>query len=436
MMKTYDEVIEYLFARLPMFTRDGSSAFKKDLHNTIELCKALGNPHHKFKSIHVAGTNGKGSSSHMLASIFSAAGYKTGLYTSPHLVDFRERIRVNGAMISQDQVIAFVNRHKELIESVEPSFFEVTVALAFDCFAKEDVDIAIVEVGLGGRLDGTNVIVPELSVITNIGMDHMNMLGNTLAEIASEKAGIMKRNVPAVVSERNETIAHIFEDKAKEMEVSLRFATDERRAVEASRTGEGLLVRVEDLSTGRIEEWEMALSGLYQQKNLLGVLTAVDVMRLRGWSIADAHVREGLQTVKARTGLQGRWQTLATEPWTICDTGHNEDGIREVVANLQQLTYNRLHIIIGAMRDKDLTHMLPQLPKDAVYYFSSPDMPRAMSSEDLQAAASDYRLSGDAYNSVLEALTAARSAYTNGDLIFVGGSTFVVAEVLKEHTSA
>ncbi|MFD1769636.1 bifunctional folylpolyglutamate synthase/dihydrofolate synthase [Sphingobacterium suaedae] len=432
MMKTYDAVIEYLYARLPMFTRDGSSAFKKDLDNTIELCKALDNPHQKFKSIHVAGTNGKGSTSHMLASIFAAAGYKTGLYTSPHLLDFRERIRVNGEMIGKERVISFVNAHYALIEAIQPSFFEVTVALAFDYFARENVDIAIVEVGLGGRLDSTNIIMPELSVITNIGMDHMNMLGNTLAEIASEKAGIIKRHVPVIVSEYDNTVAFVFEERAEAMHTSVRFASNELTIVGVQRNGEYLRLRVKDNQVHDVNTWEVGLSGLYQQKNVLGVLTAVDAMRKKGWSITEVQLQEGLRTVHERTGLQGRWQTLGRDPWIICDTGHNEDGIREVVENLQQMSYKRLHFVVGAMRDKDLSHMLPRLPQHAMYYFSHPDMPRAMPAGELQAVAATHGLIGKAYSSVSEALAHAKSAFEPGDLIFVGGSNFVVAEVLRD----
>ena len=430
MMKTYDEVIEYLYARLPMFTRDGATAIKKDVDNTLRFCAQLGNPQQQFKSVHVAGTNGKGSTSHMLASIYASAGYKTGLYTSPHLVDFRERIRVNGQMIPKAEVFAFVNNNLSLIKTIEPSFFEVTVALAFDYFAKEQVDIAIIEVGLGGRLDSTNVITPELCIITNIGLDHMNLLGDTLEEIAFEKAGIIKPAIPVIVSERNEEIAHVFERRATSLGAPLRFASEELNVVSARQEGEGLLVNVQRNKTGIQQSWTMQLSGLYQQKNLLGVLTAVDQLRCDGWGIKDSDVQHGLLHVQEKTGLQGRWQTLSLQPHIICDTGHNEDGIRAVVSNIKQVDYSRLHIVIGAMRDKDLQHMLPLLPTDAIYYFTSPAMPRALPAAELKVAAAKYGCIGLAFDSVSQAVQAAKGSYQDKDLIFIGGSNFVVAEVL------
>ncbi|MFD2537135.1 bifunctional folylpolyglutamate synthase/dihydrofolate synthase [Sphingobacterium chuzhouense] len=433
MIRTYDEVIEYLFARLPMFTRDGASAIKKDIDNTVRFCQALGNPHTKFKSIHVAGTNGKGSTSHLLASVLASAGYKTGLYTSPHLVDFRERIRINGEMIPQENVINFVNRHRVLIEEIQPSFFEVTVAMAFDYFATEQVDVAVIEVGLGGRLDSTNILHPELCLITNIGMDHTDLLGNTLAEIAGEKAGIIKLQVPVVLSERDETIAYVFEQKARQMNAPLRFASTELTVQSCERSGKGLILRIVDNIHHLTKEVYVGLAGRYQQKNILGVLTALDELGERGWAIGEEQLHEGLAHVEQNTGLQGRWQTLSIDPFIICDTGHNEDGIREVMANIQATVHNDLHVVIGAMRDKDLSHMLPQLPKDAVYYFCSPDMPRALPANELKIKAERYGLAGDAYPSVNNALASAKEAYQESDLIFVGGSNFVVADVLKDY---
>lgn len=431
MPMTYNEVIEYLFARLPMFTRDGASALKKDTDNTLRLCQELDNPQNKFKSIHIAGTNGKGSTSHMLASILAVAGYKTGLYTSPHLVDFRERIRINGKMISEETVVSFVQEQQSAIEDIQPSFFEVTVAMAFDYFAKRQVDIAIVEVGLGGRLDSTNIIHPELCVITNIGMDHMNILGDTLEEIAYEKAGIIKKNVPVVISERNPAIEHVFIDKAVALHAPLRFASDEIEAVHIQRMGTGLAVSVENKNTGLQNHWLLDLSGLYQRKNVLGVLVAIDELRKQGWKITDNHIREGLSQVKKNTGLLGRWHTLSDDPLVICDTGHNEDGIREVVENIKSVQYQQLHIIIGAMRDKDLSHMLPQMPSDAIYYFCHPDMPRALPSDELREKAVVFGLQGEAYPSIRAAMTTAKDGCQKGDLIFIGGSNFVVAEALK-----
>lgn len=430
MNATYNEVIEYLYARLPMFTRVGVSAYKKDLDNTLALCQALDNPQHKFKSVHIAGTNGKGSSSHMLASVLAEAGYKTGLYTSPHLVDFRERIRINGMIIPEQQVIDFVERQKVLIERIQPSFFEVTVAMAFDYFAQEEVDVAVIEVGLGGRLDSTNIICPELCLITNIGMDHMNLLGDTLPEIAGEKAGIIKRGIPVVISERDSRTASVFEEKASQEEAPIYFASDLLQATLISQTDLQLEVAV----TGTLQEmnarFQLDLKGSYQLKNLLGVLVSIDRLRVVGYQVSDADIHKGLQAVQQNTGLQGRWQTLSTNPFIICDTGHNEDGIKEVLKNLALTAYQRLHIVIGAMKDKDLDHMLPLLPIDATYYFASPQMPRAMEASELAQVAARYLLHGNAYTSVMGALDGAKQAYKEGDLIFVGGSNFVVAEVL------
>jgi dihydrofolate synthase/folylpolyglutamate synthase len=412
-----------------MFTRDGASAFKKDLDNTLVLLQALGNPQHKFKSIHIAGTNGKGSSSHMLASIFAEAGYKTALYTSPHLLDFRERIRINGQMVDEQYVIDFVQTHQALIEQIQPSFFEVTVAMAFDFFAKQQVDIAIIEVGLGGRLDSTNVIKPLASLITNIGFDHMNMLGNTLAAIASEKAGIIKPNTPVVVSEYHEDTASGFIEKAKQEHAVLEFASEILHSEIKAVNEDYLRIEVGDLDN-HIEQYELDLKGTYQAKNILGVLRMIDCMRALGYDLTQDAVKNGLRKVQSFTGLQGRWQTISKDPFIICDTGHNEDGIREVLKNLANTNYKQLHFVIGAMKDKDLGHMLPLLPTDAIYYFSNPEMPRAMPSEELTAEAHQLGLKGNAYGPVIKAFEAAKQQYQDGDLIFVGGSNFVVSEVL------
>lgn len=427
-MNTYTEVIDYLYSRLPMFTRDGSSAYKENLDRTFALCEAVGNPQHKFKTIHVAGTNGKGSSSHMLAAILASAGYKTGLYTSPHLVDFRERIRINGAWIDAQFVVDYVQSQKELIEEVQPSFFEATVAMAFDYFAQQEVDIAVIEVGLGGRLDSTNIIHPEVSLITNIGMDHMNILGNSLAEIAVEKAGIIKIDTPVVISESNDTTAPIFRDKATACNAPIVFADQkyDARIVEKTNLVQRLIVN----SESEMREYALDLTGSYQTKNVLGVLAVVDVLRAKGFAISEDMLRHGLANVQQLTGFQGRWQTFSTEPLIICDTGHNEDGIKEVVKNLETVSYKQLHVVLGAMKDKDLNHMLPYLPQDAMYYFCNPDMPRAMEAEELEMKASEYGLQGYIAGKVIDALNKATANYKTGDLIFVGGSNFVVAEVL------
>lgn len=428
-MHTYTEVIDYLYSRLPMFTRDGASAYKKDLDRTILLCEALDNPHQKFKTIHVAGTNGKGSSSHMLAAILASAGYKTGLYTSPHLVDFRERIRINGEQIPEQFVVDYVNSQKDLIEVIQPSFFEATVVMAFDYFAKEQVDIAIVEVGLGGRLDSTNIISPEVCLITNIGMDHMNLLGDTLEEIAGEKAGIIKSNTPVVISETNEITAPIFQAKAKQENAPIIFAD---QLIKAERLEKSALIqRIQVTKDSYTQTYNLDLTGSYQVKNIVGVLAVVAEICKRGFDINEEQLRYALANVQTLTGFQGRWQTLSTEPLIICDTGHNEDGIKEVIKNLNEVSYQQLHIVIGAMKDKDLDHMLPYLPKEATYYFSHPDMPRAMEAAELAEKALTYGLKGKVSGSVIHALADAKTAYQQGDLIFVGGSNFVVAEVLQ-----
>ncbi len=430
-MYTYTEAIDYLYSRLPMFTRDGASAYKKDLDRTIALCDAIGNPQNSYKTIHVGGTNGKGSSSHMLASILSASGYRTGLYTSPHLVDFRERIRIDGQQIDGQFVVDYVNRHKELIEEVQPSFFEATVAMAFDYFAVQQVDVAIIEVGLGGRLDSTNIIRPDVALITNIGMDHMNLLGDTLTEIAIEKAGIIKSNTPIVISETHPVTAPVFIDRAIACNAPLIFADQVFKAERISKTD--LLQQVEVLSDATKNVYDLDLTGSYQLKNVLGVLMVVKQLRNLGYHIPEDKLKEGLAHVQPSTGLQGRWQTVSTDPLIICDTGHNEDGIKEVIKNLAEVHFKQLHIVIGAMKDKDLDHMLPYLPKDAIYYFSNPDMPRAMSAMELADKASTYGLKGQECGTVANALAVAKDAYQAGDLIFVGGSNFVVAEVLASN---
>ncbi len=432
-MKTFAEVIEYLYARLPMFTRDGASAINPDVDNTLLLCEALGNPQQQFKSIHIAGTNGKGSTSHMMASVLQASGHKTGLYTSPHLVDFRERIRIDGQMIPQQNVIDFINANQTLIETIKPSFFEVTVALAFDYFAKNKVDIAVIEVGLGGRLDSTNIIHPVLSMITNIGMDHMNVLGNTLEEIAGEKAGIIKEGTPVVISERQASIQHVFQNKAAALNAPLYFANDYYQVAAVNRKNDGLYIDILDKAKLVSTNWHLDLAGGYQQKNILGVLCAVDKLRELGLNLPNEQVVYGLGHVQESTGLRGRWQTLSEHPWIICDTGHNEDGIREVLANLASLSYDKLHFIFGAMRDKDLSHILPQLPKDAIYYFAAPDMPRAMPADQLRELAATFGLKGNDYNRISDAFLAAKQQVRDNELIFIGGSTFVVADVLTNH---
>jgi dihydrofolate synthase/folylpolyglutamate synthase len=424
---TYADTLRYLYAQLPMFTRVGASAYKKDLHNTLALCKALNHPEHRFKSVHIGGTNGKGSSSHMLAAILQTAGYKTGLYTSPHLLDFRERIRINGQMIPEQEVVNFVNSHQALFEEINPSFFEATVGLAFDYFAKQQVDIAIIEVGLGGRLDSTNVINPLLSLITNIGLDHQDILGSTLREIAGEKAGIIKSSTPIIIGERQAEIADVFENKAKEANAKILFAS---ACWTITKKETAQLLEVHAQSAEQNIELALDLKGSYQVKNLPGVLSAVVELNTQGFKITEQHLKTALKQVISLTGLQGRWQTLQEQPLVICDTGHNEDGVKEVLKNIANTPHQNLHMVWGMVKDKDIVKILALLPKEATYYFCQPNIPRGKPTEELAQEAQKYQLNGQAYASVAKAYQQALSHAKPNDLVFVGGSTFVVAEVL------
>lgn len=428
-MPTYSETLDFLFSRLPMFTQVGASAYKKDLSNTIALCKILDNPERKFKSIHIAGTNGKGSSSHMLAAILQAQGYKTGLYTSPHLRDFRERIRINGEMISEEAVIAFTETMKTAMTDLVPSFFEMTVAMAFDYFVKNEVDIAVIETGMGGRLDSTNVIEPELSLITNIGLDHMEFLGNDLASIAGEKAGIIKSKIPAVIGKTQPETVSIFTKKANQLEAPIAFA-DQLWKIDFKARDESF----QYFEAQRLEEKSFALKldllGSYQAANLPGVLEAIRQLNEAGRAISDQSILNGLESVKSSTGLMGRWQILSTHPRIICDTGHNEDGIKEVIGMLANERYEHLHVVIGMVGDKEVDKVLQLFPTDATYYFTQAAIPRAMPVDTLYEKAQVYRLHGNTYYQVSKALEAAKNAVGKNDLIFVGGSTFVVAEVV------
>jgi len=430
---TYAQTIDYLYNQLPMFTRVGASAFKADLTNTLALCRRLDDPHKKFKSVHVGGTNGKGSTSHMLAAILQTAGYKTGLYTSPHLKDFRERIRVNGDMISEQTVIDFVQKHQPDFEEIRPSFFEMTVALAFDVFAKEKVDIAVIEVGLGGRLDSTNVISPLLSVITNIGWDHMNMLGDTLPLIAVEKAGIIKPNAPVIIGEYQKEVAEVFIAKAKQQNAPLVFASEKFEVEQGAKNKEQgnleltIKGRNSQLTTHNLQ---LDLPGSYQTKNVKAVLAAIEELNKQEFHISDQHIADALKQVKTLTGLRGRWDTLSTNPLVICDTGHNPDGITEVMKNIAATPHKQLHFVLGMVNDKDHSKVLDMLPKDAIYYFCKPDMPRGLDAESLKLKAESFKLHGSIYSSVPAAFEAAKQAAQADDLIFVGGSTFVVAEVI------
>jgi len=426
----YTETLAYLFSQLPMYQRLGAPAFKKDLTNTLALCELLDNPQHKFKSIHIAGTNGKGSVSHMLASVFQAAGYKVGLYTSPHLKDFRERIKMNGEMISEDSVIDFVENFKSDFERIKPSFFEMTVALAFDHFAKNEVDIAIIETGLGGRLDSTNIITPELSVITNIGYDHQQFLGDTLPEIAGEKAGIIKPNVSVIVGEFQQEVAEVFEGKARQTNSRLRFANREWETRTQQLEDDKLLLHLRHYD-GMELEVESQLSGPHQAKNLITALEATRTLSDAGWNVTREHFKAGIKSVVTNTGLKGRWQVLGRDPLIIADTGHNREGIEP---NIKRLLSNRkpeqLHFVWGMVNDKDVSKTLLMLPKEASYYFCKPDVPRGLDVSFLEEKANELGLQHTPFSSVSEALEAAKQLAKPDHIIYVGGSTFVVAEVV------
>jgi len=425
----YQQTIDYLFTRLPMFSRIGADAIKKDITNTIHLCASLGNPHTKFKSVHVAGTNGKGSVSHMLAAIFQTAGYKTGLYTSPHLKDFRERIKINGELIPPDFVVDFVQRMQSEVEELNPSFFEITVAMAFDFFAKEKVDIAIVEVGLGGRLDSTNIIIPELSVITNISLDHMNILGDTLEKIAHEKAGIIKNNLPVVIGETSLDTKWVFEKVAELKNAAIIFA-DQIRYVSGWRLDKSFLaVEIANSIKNEHHTYSLDLTGYYQIKNLVTVLEVASQLRSKGWNISQAHIEKAFQHVKKYTGLHGRWEIIQHHPQIVLDVGHNAEGIKQLTAQIELTDYKDLHIIIGMVKDKDLDKVLELLPKEATYYFTRASIPRAISEAELAQKGNKIGLRGHAYSDVNNALERARQFASGEDLILVCGSVFVVGEV-------
>ena len=430
---TYQQTLDYLFAQLPMFHRIGAQAYKANLDNTIALCELLDNPQHSFRSVHIAGTNGKGSVSHMLASILQAAGFRTGLYTSPHLKDFRERIRVNGKMIHKQSVTSFVGKYRAQFEPIQPSFFELTVGMAFDYFREQQVEIAIVEAGLGGRLDSTNIITPLLSVITNISFDHMQFLGDSLEKIAAEKAGIIKPGIPVVIGETQEEIKHVFQQKADACRSEITYADQHFRADNFILTGKNADVRSMDISRDEmlyLKHLNSPLTGSYQRKNILTVMAACEQLKRQGINLSSSVIRAGIKDVIKNTGLAGRWQILSRNPLTICDTGHNQGGLNEVLSQIASTPHNSLHFVFGVVNDKHLPPILKMLPAGATYYFCKPDIPRGLDAADLQRQASDAGLNGACYPSVTEALHAAQQAAGDKDLVFVGGSTFVVAEVV------
>lgn len=429
---TYPATLDFLYNQLPMFSRIGMGAFKKDLTNITALCKALDDPQNKFKSIHVAGTNGKGSVSHSLAAVLQQSGYKAGLYTSPHLKDFRERIRINGEVITEEFVIEFVQTHFDLIRKVQPSFFEITVAMAFEWFAKNTIDIAVVEVGLGGRLDSTNIIQPELSVITNISYDHQQLLGNTLREIAGEKAGIIKPGIPVVIGETQEETLPVFLGKAKAGHSSIIFADQEWEIKKEAEKDDRLILEVKHKKddAARLYTYELDLSGPYQGKNLLTTLTAIQILREQHWNITGENMVKALSSVKKLTGLGGRWEILGHHPLIIADVAHNEGGITEIMKRIKTLSVKQLHIVTGFVKDKPLDKVLRLFPKEAIYYFCQAPIPRALPSDRLAEIAGGYDLHGETYSSVPEAFHAAKLNAGADDMILVCGSVFVVAEAL------
>ncbi len=425
----YQQTINFLFSQLPMFQREGKAAYKDNLDNTLALDAYFNHQHKKFKTIHVAGTNGKGSVSHMIASVLQESGLKTGLYTSPHLTDFRERIKVNGVMMYEASVVDFVSNHKRIIEELKPSFFELTVAMAFNYFAQEQVDVAVIEVGMGGRLDSTNIIKPVLSIITNIGLDHTQFLGNTLELIAKEKAGIIKERVPVIIGAQQAETTPVFEEIAKARNAPLCFAS---KRFYISKTGfENNLqqLTIKNKQSGTTLDLELDLLGNYQKDNLLTVMAAMQIL-IPMFDIPKSTLVTGLKKVVKNTGLRGRWQVIQKTPLIICDTGHNYDGIAFIVNQLAHETYDKLHVVFGMVNDKDPSAVLNILPRDAIYYFTKASIPRAMNHEKLMETAKSFNLQGEAYSTVADAVNAAKHQLNEKDLLFIGGSTFVVADFL------
>lgn len=423
----YQETIHYLYEKLPLFSRIGEAAYKKDLHNTIALCEKIGNPHLKIKTIHIAGTNGKGSVSHMLAAILQQAGYKTGLYTSPHLYDFRERIKINGEVISEQAVVGFTERISSIIDQINPSFFEVTVAMAFDYFQKMEVDIAVIETGLGGRLDSTNVILPELSIITNIGWDHMNLLGNTLEDISYEKGGIIKEKTSVVIGKFQPESWPVFESIAQQKNTTLHLASNEIMLLSHQWTDDYLEVQLK--KEKQVVAYQLDLPGIYQLENVVTVCCAVDQLIKNDFRISEENVTAGLKNTRSLTGFHGRWEQIAKNPSILLDVAHNEDGIKQVIRQLAVTNYQQLHLIIGMVKDKEIDKMLNLLPKDAIYYFTQAQLPRALPAGELAIKAAQFSLTGKPFNNVNEALLEARKNARKEDLIMICGSVFVIGEV-------
>ena len=428
---TYQQTLDYLFEKLPVFSRIGKAALKPDLTNTIKLCEALGNPHTRFKSVHIAGTNGKGSTSHGLAAILQHAGYKTGLYTSPHLIDFRERIRINGQMVSKEWVISFVEQHKNLIEEIKPSFFEITVAMAFAAFAGQNVDIAVIETGLGGRLDSTNIITPLLSIITNISYDHKELLGETLPLIAAEKAGIIKPRVPVVIGEQQEETERVFFEHSVQKQSPLYYAQSLWGIVRTGQDSKYQYFKAVHNATLQMKDVKTDLQGNYQQHNIKTILTATELLSHQGFELNTDSALEALGNVKYATGLHGRWEWLQDEPPVICDVAHNEAGLKEVLEQWEHLPAENKHIVAGFVKDKELASVLPLFPKATFYYFCNAQIQRALPASELKAMAEKYGLNGEAYPTVADAVNAARNHLSKADALLITGSFFIVGEAME-----
>jgi dihydrofolate synthase/folylpolyglutamate synthase len=431
MNQAYQETLNYMYDQLPMFTRIGEAAYKADLNNTIRLCESLGNPQTKFKSIHIAGTNGKGSTSHMLASILQTAGYRTGLYTSPHIIDFRERIKINGIEIAETDVIEFIEQQKTIIEEIKPSFFEITVAMAFDYFAKQDVDIAIIEVGLGGLLDSTNILIPEISVITNISYDHMSLLGQTLQEIAIQKAGIIKDHISCVIGESQPELQNIFFGNAIKHKSQLFYADAIYEMVNSKLKDGKMHMTLLNKSSMHASDIILDLTGAYQYKNCKTVLTTIDILRSHNWNIEEKHILAGLEEVKKNSGIRGRFEIVRESPMIILDVSHNEAGLTELFRQIDSMNFNQLYIITGFVKDKEVAKAIKLFPKEAYYYYTQAQIPRAMPYHELEAIGSAGHLIGEACINIETALELAMNKANQNDLILVTGSFYILADAYK-----
>lgn len=431
---TYQQTLDYLYGMLPMYQRVGAIAFKKDLSNTIRLCGFLNNPHKKIRTVHIAGTNGKGSVSHIIASVLAEAGYKTGLYTSPHLTNFRERIKINGEFISEEEVVKFVEKSQPAIESIQPSFFEMTVAMAFDHFAKQKTDIAVIETGLGGRLDSTNVINPEISVITGIAYDHQFFLGDTLEKIATEKAGIIKENKTVIAGYTSENILEVFKKTAKSKNAPFYFAPEHFKVKFNPISNGQCLFSIYHDNELKFPDLDIGLYGHYQTNNIATALQSIEILRKGNFQISDHAIHQGLINLRKNTGLSGRWDILRENPLVVCDIAHNPDAVKKVIDQILSLNKEQVHIVFGTVSDKDLDSITVLLPKTAQYYYCKPDVPRGMETDILYSKATQAGLKGTKYDSVTEAFDAAVKNASENDCVLVCGSAFVVAEVLYPET--